>query len=322
MRGPWENNIAKRTLSDGATVYDWRVRRPRSQGGGFIHGTARALREAKAAKGDVEKQIRDKKYRKPVRQTLNAAGAAWLEAIKPPASKIRPVTWQGYINQFRYLEVHIGDKLVADVTGEDIDKMNAKLLIDGKLRSKGGLSPDSVRHVNVTGHKFYEYEIRKKRVDRNPFKDAEPIGSGRPEHDVWEALELQKFLESVKEDRLFALYRLEAVTGLRRSEIVALPWSAVDFEKKTISIHQTAAYQGQYAVEVLDMVKRDSSRRKVALDDQTITILRDHRKRQLEEQLAWGEIWNNHGLVYVKTGARFIPKPCRAGSMLSSKHQA
>ena len=44
--------------------------------------------------------------------------------------------------------------------------------------------------------------------------------------------------------------------------------------------------------------KTDDSWESIALDGETVAALREHRKRQLEERLAAGELWQDSGLVF------------------------
>jgi integrase len=53
--------------------------------------------------------------------------------------------------------------------------------------------------------------------------------------------------------------------------------------------------------------KTERSRRQVALDVETVAALREHRRRQLEERLAAGEVWQNEAeLVFSDTIGRPI----------------
>ncbi len=46
--------------------------------------------------------------------------------------------------------------------------------------------------------------------------------------------------------------------------------------------------------------KTSSSRRLIALDARTTQALRNRRKQQLGERLAYGEAWEDNGLVFVR----------------------
>jgi integrase len=99
------------------------------------------------------------------------------------------------------------------------------------------------------------------------------------------------FLESVYEDRLYALWLLYATTGLRRGEALGLRWPAVDLNAGQLSIRVARVTAGY---DVHDSApKSERGRRAVALDPATVTALRTHRKGQLTERLAWGPAYQD-----------------------------
>jgi hypothetical protein len=53
---------------------------------------------------------------------------------------------------------------------------------------------------------------------------------------VWGAGQLAVCLANVRSDRLFALWRLPAMTGMRRGEALGLRWEDIDMEQGCLSI--------------------------------------------------------------------------------------
>lgn len=113
---------------------------------------------------------------------------------------------------------------------------------------------------------------------------------------VWDAEQLRQFLDSIEQHRLYPAYHLAASTGMRRGEVLGLLWNDVDLDGRRLSISQ-ALLSVAYAVKIGD-VKTGPSRRTIDLDPRTVSILRSWRKRQLEERLALGEDYEDHGLVF------------------------
>jgi integrase len=136
-------------------------------------------------------------------------------------------------------------------------------------------------------------------VARNVAESADPPALRRPELHVWTPEQLGAFLRATSDDRLGALWLLLATTGLRRSEAVGLPWTAVDLMVARLAVVQTAVKAGPMTV--LDATtKSNRSRRTVALDAGTVAVLKAHRARQFEERLAAGPAWTETGLVFVR----------------------
>lgn len=115
---------------------------------------------------------------------------------------------------------------------------------------------------------------------------------------TWDAEQIRWFLDSVAGDRLEALWRLAVTTGMLRGDVLGLRWGDTDLDAGTLSVrHQVTAYAGKmYAGDA----KSDGSRRLVDLDPRTVETLRQHRRRQLEERIAYGEGWEQNDLVFTR----------------------
>jgi integrase len=83
---------------------------------------------------------------------------------------------------------------------------------------------------------------------------------------------------------------------MRRGELCGLTWSDVDLDAAVLQVRQQAtALRGQVT---LGPVKTARSRRRIDLDPMTVTVLRDHRARQIEHRLTMGAGWRDHDLVF------------------------
>lgn len=125
---------------------------------------------------------------------------------------------------------------------------------------------------------------------------------------VWTEVHTGHFLDHCEAagERLYALFHLIALRGLRRGEACGLHWTDVDLINGTITIRWQITQLG-WATE-LDSPKTDASEDTVVLDDATVAVLRAHRRRQLEERLAAGPGWIDTGLVFTTpTGQALHP---------------
>jgi integrase len=69
----------------------------------------------------------------------------------------------------------------------------------------------------------------------------------RPTVAVWTAAQVAAFLDSARRDRLYALWWLAALRGLRRGELAGLRWADLDLNHRQLMIlraRTTAGYQG------------------------------------------------------------------------------
>jgi integrase len=218
----------------------------------------------------------------------------WLPAIR---ATVRPTTLQHYAS---YVTVHvvprIGRLQLARLGPAQLNAMYASLLEAGRSDGRGGLSPKSVRHVHTCLHKALHDAVRWGYLGRNPADAADPPVPRTAEMTVWSPEQLRAFLDSVRDDRLYAGWLLLATTGMRRGELLGLRWEDVDLDRARLSIvRQLTTINYQVAV---SEPKTAKGRRSVALDATTVKALRSHRARQNAEHLAHADIWKDTGLVF------------------------
>ncbi|MFG1926379.1 tyrosine-type recombinase/integrase [Cryptosporangium sp. NPDC048952] len=115
---------------------------------------------------------------------------------------------------------------------------------------------------------------------------------------VWTADQLAAFLHEVKTDRLYALWHLYALRGLRRGEGIGLRWCDVDLGNAQIHITQQRTEAGGQIV--VGPPKSKASRRSVALDHTTVRTLRAHRSRQYTDRFTLGDTWQDTGYVFTR----------------------
>ena len=103
----------------------------------------------------------------------------------------------------------------------------------------------------------------------------------RPVVGVWTAGQTAEFLRQVRGHRLYALFHLVALRGLRRGEAAGLRWSDLDLDAGTLTVsEQLQQLGGGLAVAP---PKSEAGRRVIALDRTTVAALREHRSRQLAD---------------------------------------
>ena len=103
---------------------------------------------------------------------------------------------------------------------------------------------------------------------------------------AWGAADVRRFLDHVREDRLFALWRLAVATGMRRGELVGLRWMDVDLEAGRVAVRQPITTAGRHVV--FGEPKTARGKRNVALEEETVASVRAWRIRQTMERLAFG----------------------------------
>jgi integrase len=98
--------------------------------------------------------------------------------------------------------------------------------------------------------------------------------------------ELRQLMRTAAGHRLFPLYWLTAMTGMRRSEVLGLKWPDIDFTKRRLHLNRGLVAVGYEVHETRGKTK--TARRAISLDDTTLTILAGWRAFQAAEFAAVG----------------------------------
>ena len=152
-----------------------------------------------------------------------------------------------------------------------------------------------MRNTHVVLRKALADAERLGLVGRNAAASAaHPPAAHRTEQSTWTSDQLRTFLDGLIDDRLHAAYVLLATTGMRRGEVLGLRWHDIDFDGAELAVANTLTTAGSSTV-VSGPPKTPRSRRQIFLDEGTLAVLRDHRRRQNEERLAVGPAWNTDG---------------------------
>lgn len=248
----------------------------------------RNKRDAESALNAVLKGLEDGSTPRRSATTLGDFLDDWLVVQK---QRIRPTTWHGYEMAVERIKRHLGKAKLQALSPLQIEKFYSTLLESG--RSGGGaLAAKTVRNTHVVLRKALADAERLELVHRNAAGTAQAPSVQRPEYITWSSDELKEFLSAIRSDRLYAAFVLLATTGMRRGEVLGLRWGDLDFDAAELAVAHTITTAGFDQI-VSGPPKTPRSRRHVYLDDATVAILREHRKRQREDRLAAGPAWDS-----------------------------
>jgi integrase len=124
---------------------------------------------------------------------------------------------------------------------------------------------------------------------------------------AWDAADVDRFLEATADHRWAVAFRLGALFGLRRSEVLALRWDDVDVEARSLRIDESLVATNEGAA--WSNAKNERSRRVIPLDDDTVRALTRRRAEQAAERLAAGSEWEDNDLIIAtRTGRLVLPR--------------
>ena len=185
---------------------------------------------------------------------------------------------QGRITQYFQ---PLGLKL-CEVTPQVLDEFQEKILLEG-------YTTNTVIHYHAIFGKAFKDAVRKDYLETNPMLkvDRPKKNSFRP--NFYSKDEVQQLLEVSQDDPLHLCILITAYYGLRRSEVLGLKWSSIDFERKSITINHKVTEQlvnGKYVPVVSDVMKNKTSCRTLplipAVEEE---LLKQKEKQQLYRKL-------------------------------------
>ena len=203
---------------------------------------------------------------------------------------MRPLTFTQYrsVVRLRILPT-LGGVRLQTLSGGQVNTLYREL-------EQAGLSVSTRRQTHAVLHRSLRDAVRWGRLVRNPADMADPPAMTRTRVTAWTAKELARFLEHVDGDRLFALWRLAATTGMRRGELAGLVWRHLDLDGARVSVEQQLVpTPGGVS---FGPPKSSRSRRTIALDGETVLALRDHRDVQGAERSFAGPEYVDADLVF------------------------
>lgn len=210
----------------------------------------------------------------------------------------------------------IGGHLLAAITPGLLIEMRRDLLAAGGRGVNAGkpLAPRTVNLTLTVLSKVLATAQSDGYIVRNVASGIEPVRESKTEMRVWDAEQVMKYLDTVEGDRLAALWSLYVRIGLRRGEALALRWSDLDRDNRTATIERTLVIvsapkeRGGRRLE-WSIPKTAAGARTISLDSDLAAELRRHRQQQREERMAWGEAYEDHGLVFSReNGAAIHPE--------------
>ncbi len=267
------------------------------------HGSFRTRKDAEVARAKLVDDIHSGSYVIPGRTTLSEwISDSWLPMT---AARVKPSTLFSYRRNF---EIHVlptlGGKTLQQITPTMLNTLYANLAADDG--SRGALSAKTISYIHPPVHKALADAVDASLLGRNVAERAKPP---RPSKRTtvgiqsWDADELRGFLGHVTSTRLAAVWRLAAMTGMRRGEILGLRWADIELEASRLSIRQALVAVGY---EVITSTPKSHSARVVDLDAETVAQLRGHRARQNAERSDWGVDYEDGDLVVAKENGELI----------------
>lgn len=197
-------------------------------------------------------------------------------------SNVERSTWTSRKSGLISLRNQFEEKKLRDITIEDCEQYRIWLL------NESGYSQAYSSLLYGMFRKTLDYAVSMQYLDKNISKRTKAIPKGKAVVSYWTKEDFQTVLSFIyKEDfyehMCFIVIWLYYMTGLRVSEGLALTWNDVDFKRKKMRIHHTLDMINQKSFVRKPYTKTENGMRIISLDDDTIEILQEWKKRQKQQ---------------------------------------
>ncbi len=266
-------------------------------------------RKAEAMLEDIKRKF-EEQYSMPAGDMLFVIYIKqWLEKKKP---LIQLSTWEGYeiyitrhiIPYFEPLKLSL-----RDVRPQHIKDYYEYKYTQGRLDGKaGGLSIASLKKHALVLREALTDALVGEYIPRNPAEGVKlPAKEISTREKVFlDADQANIMLSAFQGHPLQALVYVSIYYGLRRSEILGLRWSAVDFDKGTLTINHTVVKNR--TVQHKDTTKTQSSYHTYLLIDDVRQVLLAHKEQQERNQAEFGKAYKQSDYIFTwPDGSLFRP---------------
>ena len=176
-----------------------------------------------------------------------------------------------------HLVPHLGHIPVTKLTAADIDDVYSHLLRRGG-RDNRPLSPGTVHRVHVVLHRALTQAVRWEWIWLNPAAQASPPRVEPADIRPPSVEQVRRLLDAVRQEDIefFTYLHLAVTTGARRSQLLAVRWSDIDFNHAAVGFSR-ALVEGPTGPVLRPTKNRRTYR--VALDPVSIELLAAHHAR-------------------------------------------
>ena len=258
--------------------------------------------------GKTQKEVRQKMqeaavavdagtYTSPVKMTVGQ----WLDIWSADyLGSVKTSTVNTYRDNIR---LHI-KPVIGSVRLQDLNAHTVQSLINGIDRA-----PATVRLVCGILSEALEKAVELDYIPRNPVKRCTLPRKEQKEIHPLDDGEVTALLNAAKGGELEYFITVALFTGMRMSELLGLTWDCVDYDSGTITVNKQLAPLAQRKSGEVFTTPKNHKPRSVAAAPSVLAALKVQRRKQLENQLLAGPLWDNaHNLIFTNETGGPIPQ--------------
>ena len=191
----------------------------------------------------------------------------WQETYDRQQS--RPTTYAAHNYVFKnHILPGLGDVLLSELTSERVGEFLEERKHFGNHRpGSSGLGGETMRHIHRLLQQCLDQAIRDGLLTENPAKAFRYRKSTTVKANIMTSLEMEDYLDAAERLSYLPMFMLALTAGLRQGELIALKWSDLDIESRTLTIAE------KRAVERRELVEYGSQTRSIRLTQEVVDLL-------------------------------------------------
>jgi integrase len=247
--------------------------------GRYVQTTRRGFKTSKEAKlvaNQLKLAFANGDY--PEKQPRNFSDLynLWFEENK---QHFRASTQSTVTNSYEnHIKPYFGNKIL-----DKIPSLYCQRIVD-----KWANQNKSFASLRSLTKQIFTFGINMEICKKNPMAKTTlpPSKNESKKANFYNAQELESFFSCLKKMnnlKSYTAFRLLAFTGMRKSEMLALTWADIDFEKKSINIDKTLSFDSINHSIIIESPKTSASIRSISIDTKTINILKEWKAEQTKD---------------------------------------
>jgi integrase len=207
----------------------------------------------------------------------------WFEVYSKP--NIREATQERYWNHIRYHIIpYIGKIKLNKLTSRQVQKMYNDVREHGRVKKSPNDNRDSTLSASYIAslHRMFsmamDRAVKERLIIYNPCDDVILPKVEKKEMKILKPENIKIYLEEAERRGVLPMFFLELCSGLRKGELIALLWSDLDIENKTISVSKQAVRVKGGGVKVTTPKTATSIRIEAIPQEAVDLLIEEHKK--------------------------------------------
>ena len=187
----------------------------------------------------------------------------------------RPTTYAAHNYIFKnHIIPGLGATQLSELTSEMVGEFLEERKCFGNHRpGSSGLGEETMRHIHRLLQQCLDQAVRDGLMADNPARAFHYSKPTKVNANVLTPLEMEDYLDAAEQLGYLPMFMLALTTGIRQGELIALKWSDLDIESRTLTVAKNRA------VERRELVEYGRQTRSIRLTPEVVDLLiREHSK--------------------------------------------